>query len=94
MPGNKDNDSCDSWVVEFIARPSFAVPLLQSNCNSETSEVILDDLSMPSYELLPCTTHGKRKVQYSLDIHVKCKYPISHYVTTHCLSKSYASYLC
>ncbi|CAL9023670.1 unnamed protein product [Prunus brigantina] len=33
-------------------------------------------------------------VQYSPDIHAKSKYPINHYVSTHRLSKSYASYLC
>ena len=49
---------------------------------------------MSTYQLPPRTTRGKPKVQYSPDIHAKSKYSISHYVTTHRLSKSYASYLC
>ncbi|CAL9024535.1 unnamed protein product [Prunus brigantina] len=31
----ENSDSCDSCVAEFDARPSFAQPLLQSNCDSE-----------------------------------------------------------
>ncbi|CAL2270583.1 unnamed protein product [Prunus armeniaca] len=55
----ENSDSCDSCVAEFDARPLFAQPLLQSNYDSETSEVIPDVLSMPSYELSTRTTRGK-----------------------------------
>lgn len=49
--------------------------------------------------LLPCqlslrANRGKPKVQYEPDMHVKAKYPINNYVSTHCLSKPYASYIC
>ncbi|CAL8992660.1 unnamed protein product [Prunus brigantina] len=37
-----DNDSCDSWVNEFNARPASALPLLQSSRENELSEHKVD----------------------------------------------------
>ena len=85
-----DNDSGDSCVDEIDVRPPSALPLPQST--RDNSEVISDNVS--TYQLPSWTTRGKPKVQYSPDIHAKSKYPISHYVWTHHLSKSHASYLC
>ncbi|XP_070664503.1 uncharacterized protein [Malus domestica] len=58
----------------------------------DTYEVNSDDSS--TYQLPPRVNHGKPKVQYEPDIHVKAKYPINNYVSTHRLSKPYASYIC
>ncbi|KAI5340008.1 hypothetical protein L3X38_019282 [Prunus dulcis] len=88
---NNDNDSC---MDEFNAIPPSIRPVAQSTRDSESSEVISNDLSVSTYQLPLRTTRGKPKVQYSLDIHAKSKYLISHYVSTHRLSKSYAPYLC
>ncbi|KAM1329192.1 hypothetical protein ACFX2F_013386 [Malus domestica] len=55
-------------------------------------EVNSDDSS--TYQLPPQANHGKPKVQYELDMHAKAKYPINNYVSTHLLSKPYASYIC
>ena len=85
-----DSDSGDSCIDEIDARPPSALPSPQST--RDNSEVISDDVS--TYQLPPRTTRGKPKVQYSPDIHAKSKYPISHYVSTHRLSKSYELYLC
>ncbi|CAL8141056.1 unnamed protein product [Prunus armeniaca] len=92
-PVSENNDS-DSCMDEFDVIPSSALPLPQSTRDSESSEVISNDLPVSTYQLPPRTTRGKPKVQYSPDIHAKSKYPISHFVSTHHLSKSYASYLC
>ncbi|CAL8174598.1 unnamed protein product [Prunus armeniaca] len=81
------------WM-SLMQYPPSALPVPQSTHYSESSEVISNDLSMSTYQLPPRTTRGKPKVQYSPDIHAKSKYSISHYVSTHHLSKSYASYLC
>ncbi|CAL8173992.1 unnamed protein product [Prunus armeniaca] len=80
LPIYENNDS-DSCMDEFDAIPPSALLVPQSTRDSEPSE------------LPPQTTHGKPKVQYFPDIHAKSKYPISHYVSTNRLSKSYASYL-
>ncbi|KAI5349904.1 hypothetical protein L3X38_002795 [Prunus dulcis] len=79
---------------EFDAIPPSALPVPHSTRDSESSEVISNDLSVSTYQLPPRTTLGKPKVQYSPDIHAKSKYLISHYMSTHRLSKLYASYLC
>ncbi|CAL9010681.1 unnamed protein product [Prunus brigantina] len=92
-PVSENNDS-DSCMDEFDVIPPSALPLPQSTHDSESSEVISNDLPVSTYQLPPRTTRGKPKVQYSPDIHAKSKYPISHFVSTHRLSKSYASYLC
>ncbi|CAL9017645.1 unnamed protein product [Prunus brigantina] len=92
-PVSEHNDS-DSCMDEFDVIPPSALPLPQSTHDSESSEVISNDLPVSTYQLPPRTTRGKPKVQYSPDIHAKSKYPISHFVSTHRLSKSYASYLC
>ncbi|CAL9017436.1 unnamed protein product [Prunus brigantina] len=92
-PVSENNDS-DSCMDEFDVIPPSALPLPQSTHDSESSEVISNDLPVSTYQLPPRTTRGKPKVQYSPDIHAKSKYPISHFVSTHHLSKSYASYLC
>ncbi|KAM1894532.1 hypothetical protein ACFX13_043426 [Malus domestica] len=55
-------------------------------------EVNSDDSS--TYQLPPRANRGKPKVQYEPDMHAKAKYPINNYVSTHRLSKSYASYIC
>ncbi|KAI5311340.1 hypothetical protein L3X38_000081 [Prunus dulcis] len=67
---------------------------VSENSDSDSCIVISNDLSVSTYELPPRITHGKPKVQYAPDIHANSKYPISHYMSTHHLSKSYASYLC
>ncbi|CAL8994313.1 unnamed protein product [Prunus brigantina] len=92
-PVSENNDS-DSCMDEVDVIPPSALPLPQSTHDSESSEVISNDLPVSTYQLPPRTTRGKPKVQYSPDIHAKSKYPISHFVSTHRLSKSYASYLC
>ncbi|CAL8163118.1 unnamed protein product [Prunus armeniaca] len=92
-PVSENNDS-DSCMDEFNVIPPSALLLPQSTRDSESSEVISNDLPVSTYQLPPRTTRGKPKVQYSPDIHAKSKYPISHFVSTHRLSKSYASYLC
>ncbi|CAL8157474.1 unnamed protein product [Prunus armeniaca] len=89
-----ENNYSDSCMDEFDAIPPSAMLVPQSTRDSESSEVISNDLSVSTYQLPPRTTRGKPKVQYSPDIHAKSKYPISHCVSTHRLSKSYASYLC
>ena len=47
-----------------------------------------------TYQLPPRANRGKPKVQYEPDMHVKAKYPINNYMSTHRLSKPYASYIC
>ena len=56
---NNDSDSC---MDEFDAIPSFALPVSQSTRDSESSEVISNDLPMSTYQLPPRTTRGKLKV--------------------------------
>ncbi|BFG36682.1 hypothetical protein CerSpe_229560 [Prunus speciosa] len=85
----RSSDTSNSHTDEIDTRPSSALPLPQS---TRDNEVLSSDVS--NYSLPPRTTRGKPKVQYSPDIHVKSKYPINHYMSTHRLSKSYASYLC
>ncbi|KAI5348930.1 hypothetical protein L3X38_001817 [Prunus dulcis] len=92
-PVSENNDS-DSCMDEFDTIPPSALPMSQSTCDSESSEVISNDLSVSTYQLPSRTTCGNPKIQYSPNIYAKSKYLISHYVSTHCLSKSYASYLC
>ena len=55
-------------------------------------EVNSDDSS--TYQLPPRANRGKPKVQYKSDMHAKAKYPINNYMSTHRLSKPYASYIC
>ncbi|KAM1164645.1 hypothetical protein ACFX13_024764 [Malus domestica] len=55
-------------------------------------EVNSDDSS--TYQLSLRANRGKPKVQYEPDMHAKAKYPINNYMSTHCLSKPYASYIC
>ena len=55
-------------------------------------EVNSDDSS--TYQLPPRANRGKPKVQYEPNMHAKAKYPINNYVSTHRLSKPYASYIC
>ncbi|KAM1320480.1 hypothetical protein ACFX2H_005359 [Malus domestica] len=55
-------------------------------------EVNSDDSS--TYQLPPRANRGKPKVQYEPDMHAKAKYHINNYVSTHRLSKPYASYIC
>ncbi|CAL2237756.1 unnamed protein product [Prunus armeniaca] len=86
-------EECNSDIGcedEIDIRPPSALPLSQSTRDDD--EVLSNDVSI--YPLPPHTTRGKPKVQYSPDIHAKSKYLINHYVSTHRLSKSYASYLC
>ncbi|XP_050147468.1 uncharacterized protein LOC126622789 [Malus sylvestris] len=45
------------------------------------------------HKLPPRANRGKPKVQYEPDMHAKAKYPINNYVSTHRLSKPYASYI-
>ena len=66
-----------------------------SNClvqDGGIHEVNSDDSS--TYQLPPRANRGKSKVQYEPNIHAKVKYPINNYVSTHRLSKPYASYIC
>ncbi|CAL8167835.1 unnamed protein product [Prunus armeniaca] len=81
---HENSDSCDSCVAEFDARPPFVQPLLQSNYDSETSEVIPDVLSMPSYELSPRTTRGKleHKADCSIDLY-KARLVANSYTQTY-----------
>ncbi|CAL8993466.1 unnamed protein product, partial [Prunus brigantina] len=88
-PEECNSDIGNSCEDEIDIRPPSALPLSQS---TRDDEVLSNDVS--TYPLHPRTTRGKPKVQYSPDIHAKSKYPINHYVSTHRLSKSYASYLC
>ncbi|CAL9027038.1 unnamed protein product [Prunus brigantina] len=89
-PEECNSDVGDSGEDEIDIRPPSALPLSQSTRDDD--EVLSNDVS--TYLLPPRTTRGKPKVQYSPEIHAKSKYPINHYVSTHRLSKSYASYLC
>ncbi|KAI5317496.1 hypothetical protein L3X38_037203 [Prunus dulcis] len=90
-PVSENNDSY-SCMDEFDAIPPSALPVPQSTRDSESSEVISNDLScqLISYSHEPLVENLK----YNIDIHAKSKYPISHFVSTHRLSKLYASYLC
>ena len=60
--------------------------------DSDIHEVYYDDSS--TYQLPPRANRGKPKVQYKPNVHAKAKYPINNYVSTHRLSKPYASYIC
>ncbi|KAM2707535.1 hypothetical protein EV1_036501 [Malus domestica] len=55
-------------------------------------EVNSDDSS--TYLLPPRANRGKPKVQYEPNMHAKVKYLINNYVSTHRLSKPYASSIC
>ncbi|BBH05359.1 transposable element gene [Prunus dulcis] len=92
--GSIDAIPCVSCEDEFDTIPPFALPLPQSNRDTKSSELISDDLCMSTYQLPPRTTRGKPKVQYSPIYMPNRNIANSHYVTTHCLSKSYALYLC
>ncbi|KAI5334149.1 hypothetical protein L3X38_024282 [Prunus dulcis] len=52
----------DSCMDKFNAIASFALPVLQSTRDNESSEVISNDLSVSTYQLPPRTTCGKPKV--------------------------------
>ncbi|KAM1535882.1 hypothetical protein ACFX1Z_014839 [Malus domestica] len=60
--------------------------------NGGIHEVNSDNSS--TYQLPSRANRGKLKVQYEPDMHAKAKYPINNYVSTHHLSKPYASYIC
>ncbi|BFG20722.1 hypothetical protein CerSpe_069960 [Prunus speciosa] len=87
--GDNSNGCCDQ---QQNTTPS-SQPSDQSSRDEETLEVIPEAPNTIPYTLPPRTTRGKPKPQYCPDLTAKSKYPINNHVSTHRLSKSYASFV-
>ncbi|BFG42330.1 hypothetical protein CerSpe_286040 [Prunus speciosa] len=70
-----------------------ALPSHHSSSDEEVLEVTTEPPNVAPYTLPPRSTRGKPKPQYCPDLNAKSKYPINNHVSTHRLSKSYASFV-
>jgi hypothetical protein len=62
-------------------------------CLNETTNTHNSEPTTVQYNLPPRSNRGQPPIRYEPDIQAKVKYPISNYVSSHKLSKSYASFV-